>query len=75
MLWRSMQPTMWMLLKTVCKAHLDLIQVHHPCIPEFCPLHSTQTAVTQTNPGDGNISKQLHLMQGHSHARCVVHVH
>lgn len=41
MLFQSVQPTMWMLLMTVCIAHLDLMQTHHPCRQMFCPLHKT----------------------------------
>ena len=41
MLFQSVQPTMWMLLMTVCIAHLDLMQTHHPCKQMFCPLQNT----------------------------------
>ncbi len=41
MLFQSVQPTMWMLLITVCIAHLDLMQTHHPCKQMFCPLQKT----------------------------------
>ncbi len=41
MLFQSVQPTMWMLLMTVCMAHLDLMQTHHPCKQMFCPLQNT----------------------------------
>ncbi len=41
MLFQSVQPTMWMLLITVCMAHLDLMQTHHPCKQMFCPLQNT----------------------------------
>ena len=41
MLFQSVQPTIWMLLITVCMAHLDLMQTHHPCKQMFCPLQNT----------------------------------
>ena len=41
---QSMQPTMWILLITVCSAHLDLMQTHQPCKHEFWPLPAQGSA-------------------------------